>query len=137
MRAVGAWNTVIILLAVGLCVSCSGGGKIDGVKGTVTVDGAPVEAGTISLRADGGAAPPAGGAINAGQFTVSSRKPLPSGTYTVAVQASKKTGRTVKDPQRGDVEELQPMELADSPQQVQLTAENASNLALSFKSGRR
>ncbi len=127
---------LIVLLALGLCISCSGGGTIDGVKGTVTVDGSPVEAGTISLRADGASGPPAGGAINAGQFTVTSRKPLPTGSYTVTVQASKKTGRTTKDPQRGDIEELRPLELADSPQQIQLTTNNATNLALSFKSGR-
>jgi hypothetical protein len=119
-----------------MCVSC-GARTIDGVKGKVTVDGAPLDIGTISLRAENSATPPAGGAIKAGEFTITSRKPLPPGSYTVAVQASKKTGRTVKDPQRGDVEEMQPIELVDSPQQVQLTTENALNLALSFKSGRR
>jgi hypothetical protein len=127
--------TLIVLPALGLCVSCSRSRTIDAVKGPVTVDGNPVEAGTISLRADGASVPPAGGAINAGQFTVTSRKPLPTGSYTVTVQASKKTGRTMKDPQRGDIEELRPLELADSPQQIQLTTNNASHLALSFKSG--
>ncbi|MCC6491586.1 MAG: hypothetical protein IT424_01035 [Pirellulales bacterium] len=125
-----------VFFALGSCLSC-GGGSIGAVSGTATVDGVPIDAGAISLRAEGDAGPPAGGPIEAGQFTIASRKPLPPGTYSVSVQASKKTGRAVKDPQRGEIEEMTPLELADSPQQLELTAANAGNLTLRFTTRRR
>src|SRR5688500_16860472 len=98
--------TVVIAAALASCMSCSGGGSFDGVSGTITVDGAPGDAGTISMQpVDQGSGGPAGGTIQGGKFQVAARDRLSSGKYMVQVQASKKTGRMKKDPQRGDVEE--------------------------------
>ena len=124
--------------ALAACVSCGGVGSLGDVSGTVTVDGTPVEAGTISMRPVApGAGGPAGGAIEDGKFQVASRGKLLAGKYTVQVQASKKTGRTIRDPQRGDVEEFAPLVLADSPQEIELSAGNAQELQLKFTTGKR
>jgi hypothetical protein len=129
---------IAIFAAAGLamCVSCSGGGSFDSVSGTITVDGAPVDAGTISMQpVDEGSGSPAGGAIQDGKFQVAARDGISSGKYRVQVQASKKTGRMKKDPQRGDVEEYVPLTLADSPKEIELSSTNAENLELSFRTG--
>lgn len=128
-------RSVVLTAPLALCASCSGGGAEE-ISGIVNVDGVPVDAGTISLRPAQGNGPPAGGVIEAGQFTAVSREPLPPGSYTVMVQASKKTGRTFNDPQRGPIEEMQPVPLADAPQQIDLTTENARNLVLNFRTNR-
>jgi len=126
----------LIAAALATCLSCSGGGSFDGVSGIITVDGAPVDAGTISMQPlDQKAGAPAGGTIQDGTFQVAGREPLLSGKYTVQVQASKKTGRMKKDPQRGDVVEYAPLTLADSPQEIELTRANAKDLELSFSTG--
>lgn len=123
----------LLLAALSLCVSCGGGGAFDEVKGAVKVDGAPVEAGTISLRpVDPGLGGPAGGSISNGTFHAVAREKLRPGKYTVVVQASKRTGRTIKDPQRGPVEEMAPLVLTDMPKEVDLSAENAQNLSIEF-----
>jgi len=104
----------------------------------VTVDGRPVETGTISLQPTGSpGARGTGGAINAGKFELKAKDGLPPGKLTVAVQASKKTGRLLKDPQRGDVPELASLTLIDSPKEVELSSGNAGNLALEFSTGRK
>jgi hypothetical protein len=127
------------LLAVALvaCVSCSND-SVGSVAGTVTVDGAPVDVGTISFRSvDDSGKGVAGGAIQGGQFQVASRDVLAPGKYTVQVQATKKTGRTIKDPQRGNVDELVPVSIADSPKEIEISNETAGNLALEFTSQKK
>jgi hypothetical protein len=127
----------LLSLALATCVSCSGG-SVGSVAGTVTVDGAPVDVGTISFRSvDDGGKGVAGGAIQGGQFQAASRDTLAPGKYTVQVQATKKTGRTIKDPQRGNVDELVPVAIADSPKEIEISNETAGNLALEFASQKK
>jgi hypothetical protein len=112
---------------------CGEGGGVGRIGGTVVVDGAPVDSGTISFRpVEGDSARGSGAAISAGQFKLPAEPALPPGKYQVIVQASKKTGRMVKDPFSGDVAEMQPLTITNSPQAVDLTAATASNLALEF-----
>jgi hypothetical protein len=126
----------LIATTLATCLSCSGGGSFEGVSGTITVDGAPVDAGTISMQPlDQEAGGPAGGTIQDGKFQAAGRESLSSGKYTVQVQASKRTGRMKRDPQRGDVAEYAPLTLADSPKEIELTRANAKNLELSFSTG--
>jgi len=123
---------LLFLFVLASCVSCSGG-SVSSVSGTITVDGAPVDAGTISMRPVGAkAGGPAGGTIDNGKFVVAARDGIKAGKYTVIVQASKKTGRKIKDPQKGEVEQLASLTLADSPKEIELTSANAENLELSF-----
>lgn len=123
--------TLFAVLA--LLSGCNAGGGLSAVSGTVSVDGAPVDVGTISLRPkEGDQAKGIGGAIENGIFQLTAEKGLPPGTYDVFVLASKKTGRVVKDPQRGEIAELKQINLQNSPQEIQLDAENASKLNLDF-----
>lgn len=124
--------TALLAMMLATCASC-GSGSLNGIAGAVTIDGAPVDVGTISFRPVGDSASGvAGGAIQDGRFQVVSRGELAPGKYAVQVQVTKKTGRTIKDPQRGDVDELVPVSVANSPQEIDLTREGASNLQLDF-----
>lgn len=121
---------------VAVCTSCSSRHSVGDVLGTATVDGALVEVGTIHFQSI--ASPGmrgSGAAIMAGQFQLPSEHGLVPGKYTVAVQASKSTGRTFRDPQRGDVPVMTAIELIDSPQEIELTRENAGQLELNFSTG--
>jgi hypothetical protein len=101
----------------------------------VAVDGQPAEIGTIHFRpaVDSGARG-VGAAINDGKFQLPSEHGLSSGQYAVAVQASKKSGRTFNHPQQGEIPVLIQLELTDSPKELELSDENAGNLALEFAS---
>jgi hypothetical protein len=99
----------------------------------VSVDGAPVDVGTISLRPkESDQAKGVGGAIENGVFQLTAENELPPGTYDVFVLASKKTGRVVNDSQRGEIAELKQLNLQNSPQEIQLDANNANELKLDF-----
>lgn len=126
-----------LLAVLALLSGCNDGGGMSAVSGTVSVDGAPVDVGTISLRPkEGDPGKGAGGAIENGIFQLTAEKELPPGTYDVFVLASKKTGRVVKDPQRGEIAELKQINLQNSPQEIQLDVDNASELKLDFISGK-
>jgi hypothetical protein len=125
------------LATLALLVGCGAGSGLCMVSGTVSVDGTPVDAGTISLRPkEGDQVKGVGGAIENGVFQLTAEKGLPPGTYDVFVLASKRTGRVVKDPQRGEIAELKQINLQNSPQEIQLDADNASELKLEFISGK-
>jgi hypothetical protein len=126
-----------LLAALALLSGCDAGGGMTAVLGTVSVDGTPVDVGTISLRPkENDQAKGIGGAIENGVFQLTAENGLPPGTYDVFVLASKKTGRVVKDPQRGEIAELKQINLQNSPQEIQLDADNASELKLEFTSGK-
>lgn len=126
-----------ILLLLASSVSCGGGGGLGEVNGRVAVDGTPVDAGTIHFRpTDQPKGRSAGAAITAGEFKLGAAHGLNPGKYAVTVQAARSTGKIVKDPQRGEIPVLQPLELNDSPKVFELTGENAGSVELSFTSER-
>jgi hypothetical protein len=102
-------------------------------RGAVAIDGKPVESGTIHFKFRGGASDSAGGAsINAGAFEVATKRGLLPGEYDATLLAFRKTGRTLDDPQRGKVSETTAIALVNSPQRVQISAQNANSLQLDF-----
>ena len=115
-------------------LACSSGSYLSNVAGAVSVDGKPVDSGTIHFQSNSSAKASGGAAISNGSFTLSDANQLPPGEYAVVVQAYRKTGRVFNDPQKGKVEVTEPMPLVDSPQTVQLSAENARSLSLDFHS---
>lgn len=128
-------NLVLTLvLTVGsVALTGCGSGAVGAIGGQVAIDGAPAEAGTISFKpADNPTGRGFGGALNAGRFELPSNDAMKPGKYIVAVQAMKSTGKTFNDPQRGPVPVQQSLELADSPQEVEVTSENAQQLQLAF-----
>jgi len=118
-----------------VCASLGGCGSsgLSGVRGQVTVDGAPAESGTISFKP---AANPTsrgvGAALSAGQFELGGDQSLEPGRYLIAVQVMKATGKTFNHPQKGKVPVLQSVTLTDSPKEVEVTSDNAEQLQIAF-----
>ena len=113
-------------------LACNSGNHLSEVAGVVTVDGKPVDSGTIHFQSTASSSSSGGGAIANGSFELGGNAPLQPGEYEVVVQAYRKTGRVINDPQKGKVEVTEVMSLADSPKTVQLTAENAQSLTVDF-----
>ena len=126
--------SLIALVSCIICLaSCSSSDNLERVQGEVMVDGAKADIGTIQFRpADNPGGRGEGAAINNGIFEMTNHPGIKTGKYMVSVLLSRKTGAVMKDPQRGEREVLQELELSDSPQEVELTKENAANLKLTF-----
>ncbi len=127
-------NLLRTVLACGVFVMAGCGTESVGtIGGQVVVDGAPVETGTVSFRpAENPTGRGSGGALSDGRFEIPGDEVMKPGKYLVSVVAMKATGKTFNDPQRGPVPVMQPIELADSPQEVEITSENAGQLQISF-----
>ena len=90
-------SVVLLCLAVAFVVGCTGGSKRAAVKGRVTVDGQPVENGSISfVPADGTQGPSAGGVITAGEYDIAKADGPLIGPHRVRIIATRKTGRQVQ-----------------------------------------
>jgi hypothetical protein len=74
---------VLVVLVV-LTAGCGGSAKVV-VKGTVTLDGNPLEEGAINFFPADGSGTTAGGVISGGNFSV----PVPAGSVIVRISASK------------------------------------------------
>ncbi len=130
-------SLVVCACLLAVAPGCGAGNKLTDVRGSVTIDNAPVESGTIHFQSKAaGKASSAGAAIKDGSFQLSSRLGLTPGEYEVSVQAFRKTGRIVNDPQRGKVPETMPINVADSPQSLDLTLANQSTLQLNFSAAK-
>lgn len=93
------WNFAILVLVNGVLLSTMGCGKSDGpptfvVKGTVTLDGKPLETGRINLVPADGKGSSVGGDIKAGKYEVRAG----SGSKTVAITSEKVTGKQKQYP---------------------------------------
>jgi len=129
---------VFVLAASALTTSCTSSSHLAAVSGTVTVDDKPVEMGTIHFQPTGGAAAPAAGAaVTDGKFELTPKVGLTPGEYSVALQAFRKTGRIMNDPQRGKVPETTPVAVIDSPKLMELSGENARDLKVGFSTSKR
>jgi hypothetical protein len=67
------------------------------VKGTITIDGAPLPTGSIDFIPMDRGGQPGGAAIEKGHFAISADKGLMAGAYKVQVQAQRPTGKKVWD----------------------------------------
>jgi hypothetical protein len=132
-------SRVVAALAIFvLIVGC--GRKEMPLQGVVTIDGKPLDAGTIQFQAkDGspnGAPASTGSAVQAGKFQIAGKHGLQPGTYRVNVVGFRLSGRKVHDPQRGDVEERVPLNLGDAPIEVTISPDNTRSLEIALKSAR-
>jgi len=134
-----ALRTAPLLALVGLFTlnSCGSSGGLSTVAGTVSVDGKPVESGIIHIKSNASPGSSGGSGVTGGKFQVVSKDGFAPGEYTVVLQAFRKTGRTFKDPQKGEVEETASVALSDSPQTVTLSQDKASNLRLNYTAAKK
>lgn len=122
---------ILGLLILPTMFACNSGNHLSEVAGVVNVDGKPLDRGTIHFQSTASGSS-GGGAVANGSFELGDNAKLQPGEYSVVVQAYRKTGRVINDPQKGKVEATEVMSLADSPKTVQLTTENAQSLTVDF-----
>jgi len=114
-------------LASSLLAGCGSGGTR--VEGTVTLDGAPVDGGSISFHPEGGEGKPGGTEIKAGKYAIEGDKGLAPGKYKVVILWQKKTGKEV--PNKSD-----PGTTMDETKQViPMRYNSKSELTADIKSG--
>ena len=122
-----------MLAAISASLTGCGSGAVGSIGGQATVDGTPIETGTISFKpADNPAGRGVGGVLANGTFEIPRADDVKPGKYLVTAQAMKSTGKTRNDPQRGPVPVVESLELSDSPQEVEITSANAQELQLVF-----
>ncbi len=126
-------GTLRILCIVGLCFALNGCGRRGDysgpqrypVSGNVTVDGQPLDWGSISFipaGADGQRV--SGGPIADGAYAVPEEMGANAGQYRVEIRWAKKTGRKLRDPDSGELRDERKEGLpARYHQQSELTAE--------------
>ncbi|RIK75131.1 MAG: hypothetical protein DCC67_15650 [Planctomycetota bacterium] len=129
-------SRLLLLLPLLAAGSCGADGRWSTVAGTVAIDGKPVDTGTIHFQSHADSSSSGGGLVTDGRFQVRTSDGFAPGQYSVVLQAFRRTGRTLKDPQKGRVEETASVPLRDSPQEVAVTPENAGGLALNFSSAK-
>lgn len=88
------WQSCTIVALLPLWVGCGKGGGI--VSGEVTIDGKPVDSGSIVFIPEDGQGPSRGGKIADGKFLLQGGEPIPPGKKTVKITASMKTGKQVE-----------------------------------------
>jgi hypothetical protein len=89
----------IAALALTLAPGCSPDGGRVGVSGNITLDGQPLESGSILLvPIEGTMSPSAGSDIADGEYEVPRAKGPKPGTFRVEIRSQRKSGRKVQAP---------------------------------------
>lgn len=122
--------------SLGLCVACllllsgcGGNGELQ-ISGKVTLDGAPIERGTIRFVAEDGTGPAFESTITSGAYTVS----MPAGPKKVSILGYKKIGEHhVQGPDSPLVDDLQQIVPAQFNEQTTLIQKvETSSAAVNF-----
>jgi len=98
------------LMALGGLAFLSGCGSSgrDGIAGTVTLDGKPLEKGYVTFRPQSGTASPSAGAnVTDGRFSVAAEGGLLPGKFRVEITASRLTNKRAVDPFSGKMVTLE------------------------------
>lgn len=94
-------RTTLVLTALAIsfsAVGCSGDGRSE-VSGTVTLNGQPIQEGSINfIPIDGNQGPGAGAVIQNGKYHIPRESGVTPGKNRVELRAFKETGRKVQDP---------------------------------------
>jgi hypothetical protein len=94
----------ICTLGVSTVIGCGRGTDRIAVKGSVAVDGKPLESGSIRFVPDAGVqGPTAGGSIAAGRFEIPATDGPLAGIHRVEITASRPTGDHVPDDATGNL----------------------------------
>jgi hypothetical protein len=96
---------MIVVAALALALGCADNSKTAAVSGTVTLDGEPIESGSINFfPVEGTTGPSAGGTIENGHYSVPREKGVVIGRNRVELQGNMKTGRKVPSAIPGEKE---------------------------------
>ena len=88
---------MLLLLAASVLAGCHRNDRVP-VSGTVAIDGQAADYGLVSFRpVEGNSGAGSGASLRAGKFEIPAQQGLLPGKYKVAVQAFRKTGRTLHD----------------------------------------
>ena len=132
-RFVWAWEVI-------LCVAgCNGPSDRFVIRGTVTLDGKGIPKGSIAFRPlESARSPSAGAEIVDGQFSIPAEKGVRPGQFRVEIIATRKTGKSIKDPVFGptdvEVQYLPPRYNIRSELTADITADKADELNFELKS---
>lgn len=100
-------STICCLALCALLVGCGGpkyrGDKQYPLEGEVTLDGQPVDLGSISFLPESGKARHSGGVITDGKFTIPEENGANAGTYRVEIHWLKRTGKRLRDAETGEM----------------------------------
>jgi len=86
---------------IGMCIGCGTGGAASRapVEGKVTLDGTPVQDGSITFVPTGGTkGPSAGGPIQGGRYSLPAADGPVVGRHRVEIRAPQPTGKKLPDP---------------------------------------
>lgn len=125
---------LLTLLGISSLSACGSSNQLSKFAGIVSVDGNPVESGTIHFQSHASSKSSGGAAVVDGSFQIISKDGFEPGEYDVVLQAYRKTGHILNDPQKGRVEATTSIPLKDSPKTLQLSGNNAQNLSIDFSS---
>jgi len=111
-------------LALGLVGLAGCAGPNSPVEGTVSVDGTPVDVGSIVFVPEGGGQP-SGGDIRDGKYSIAEERGPAPGKYKVQITWNRKTGKKVKDvADTGETKDVRVQVLPDKfNKSTELTAE--------------
>ncbi len=103
----GCWPVMPIALSLALFATGCGGAATDGperadVKGTVTLDGQPLNGATITFMPADNKGRVSGGTIENGNFSITGEFGATLGVQTVRINWQKPTGKKVKDEDSGN-----------------------------------
>src|SRR5262245_55174409 len=91
------WPAALVCVGVLAAAGC-GSSNRGAVKGKVTVNGSPLEAGDISfVPVDASLGPTAGAVITNGEYAIDAARGPVAGEYVVRISAFRKTGKKVWD----------------------------------------
>ena len=99
-----SYRALTCQVVVGLLVlsGCGGSGADrEAISGAVTLDGKPLESGSILFTPEGPGST-GGGEIENGQYSLSRELGLSPGSYRVQIQSWRPTGRTIRDAASGE-----------------------------------
>jgi len=88
MRSFAFAVVTAVVAALGMTVGCGGGDSLgrQPISGSVTVNGAPLDKGTISFQPVNKGMP-AGGKISGGKYSIARKDGSPAGKYRVGINA--------------------------------------------------
>ena len=106
MRSLTPWTraaaAAALLAALALAAGCSGRGGV-AVKGRVSLDGQPVDYGSITLLPLEGQKVKTGSLVQKGEFSIPSRDGPQRGKYRVEFRWPRPTGQKIRNGDTGEV----------------------------------